>query len=290
MMEYHNYEELHTHPGSDNYEILTVLPTEYEIVQASLNKEEGQLIVGGKTNPIKEKERETKRLKISVIGTIMDEGITNAGTLRDGTLKGFDFYSNWIINGDTTKYRYLKPFSDKSYEPKEWLNTFKGKYDEASSSYYFNGRFYLKINEQWNEIDKNFDIENFNFDKHFPDKYDTVRMIELEDHTPDFSRKAFQRDTSLWTYHGYEEADREEGGGLDPITFSAGWHYLQLKMPAGEPLKIKRYGSMGVNLHTYIIPDSLGGREDVIFIVQEPSSLYPDREYGGMYVVRPREL
>ena len=290
MVKYNDYKELHEHEGNEKYEIFTILSKDYEIVHMTLNKDKKQIIIGGKTNPIKEEERETKRLKLSVNGRILAEGITNAGVLKDGTLKGYDFYSNWIINGDTTKHRYLKPFADKNYDPKEWLYAFKDEYDRASASYYFNGTYYLKIDNQWNAIKKNFDVENFNFDKHFPDKYADVRMIELEDRTPDFSRGPTQRDTSLWTYHGYEEADSESGVGLNPINFSAGWHYLQLKMPGAEPLKIARYGSMGVNMHTYIIPDSLGGREDVVYIVQEPSDLYPGREHGGMYVVRPREL
>lgn len=165
--------------------------------------------------------------------------------LKDGTLWYTDHYNNWVINGDTSKHKYLYPFADKNYNPEKWLMELKDKYDKASVFYYYNGRYFLKINNKWSEIDKNSDIENFNFDKHFPYKYTNVRMIELEDRTPDFSRSAFQRDTSRWTHHGYEEANSESGSGLNPINFSAGWHYLQLKMPGSEPLKIARYGSMG---------------------------------------------
>ena len=289
MVKYHDYEELHKHEGTTKYEVEKIFSEEYAVEEVLLDKKKSQLVVYGETNPIKEEERKWNSLKISVTGKIIEDGPSHK-ILKDGTLKGYDFYSNWIINGDTTKHEYLHPFSNKDYDPKEWLHAFKEEYDRALASYYFNGTYYLKIDSKWNAIDKNFEVENFNFDKHFPDKYANVRMIELDDRTPDFSRSEAQRDTTLWTYHGYEEADSEEGVGLNPINFSAGWHYLQLKMPGAEPLKIKRYGSMGVNMHTYVIPDSLGGREDVVFIVQEPSDLYPDREYGGMYVVRPRKV
>lgn len=61
-----------------------------------------------------------------------------------------------------TKYRYLTPFPMR-VTSQRMAKYFKGKYEKASASYYFNGRFYLKFNEQWNENNKNFDIENFNY-------------------------------------------------------------------------------------------------------------------------------
>ena len=47
---------------------------------------------------------------------------------------------------------------------------------------------------------------------------------------------------------------------------------------------------MGMNMQFYKIPVTQGGRNDVVFIVQEPNEMYPNSEFGGMYVVRPRNL
>lgn len=292
MIEYRNYKEFHEHEGNGKYEVTTILPKEYKIGDIELDKVKAELVMYAKKNPVKKEERESKRLKLSLIGKVIDEGITDAAPLKDGTLKGFDFYSNWIINGDTTRYRFKDPLTNEQKKNFDnWVVKFKELYNNASYVHIDISDYFLKVDNKWYIISDTLEERPFNFRKLFPPKEDQdIRMIELKDHTPDFSRKAFQRDTSLWTYHGYEEADREEGIGLNPINFSAGWHYLQLKMPDSEPLKIKRYGSMGANLHTYIIPKEYGGREDVVFIVQEPSSLYPNREHGGMYVVRPREM
>ena len=291
MIEYRNYEELNKHPGNEKYEIAPVLDQNYKIRETLLDSVKNQLIVNTKTTPIKEENTEYRRLKVSLEGEITDEGPIYT-LLKDGTLWYTDHYNNWVINGNTTKHKYIDPMTkEQKKDMDKWLPKFKELYNEASYVYLFSSDYFFKVNEKWYVVADTLEESPLNFRKLFPPKENQdVRMIELEDRTPDFSRGPTQRDTTLWTYHGYEEADSEEGVGLNPINFSAGWHYLQLKMPGSEPLKIARYGSMGVNMHTYIIPDSLGGREDVVYIVQEPSDLYPGREHGGMYVVRPREL
>ena len=290
---YDEYEELHKHEGNEKHEVSTILAKDYELVHVTLNKDKKQIIIGGKTNPIKEEEKESKRLKLSINGKILAEGITNAGVLEDGTLKGYDFYSNWIINGDTTKHRYVKPFSDKDYEPEKWLLKFKEWYDRATASYYFNGTYYLKINDKWNAVDKNFNVENFNFDKHFPDKYAEVRMIELEDRSPSYVIPPEERDSSLIKQIDYEsvfEKEVESAGGWSSSTYSAGWWYFQIYMPGGDTLKVKRFSSYrGPEMKLYKIPERHGGREDVLFIVLEPKDAHPE-QVGGMYVIRPRAL
>ena len=291
MVKYRNYEQLHEHPGNNKYVVKKVYTEEYEIREVLLDKKKSDLFIYAKTNPIKKEERIYTRRKVSLTGIRRDEGPTYR-ILKDGTMWRSTFYCNWIINGDTSKHSYIRPLTKKEEkDPDKWIEVFRDLYSKASSVYIYEGlgEYYFKVEKEWYKLGYNEEADNA-FNERFPAKFDNVRMIELEDRTPDFSRGPTQRDTSLWTYHGYEEADSESGSGLNPINFSAGWHYLQLKMPGSEPLKIARYGSMGVNMHTYIIPDSLGGREGVVFIVQEPSELYPGREHGGMYVVRPREL
>ncbi|MCV6628224.1 MAG: hypothetical protein OIF50_00025, partial [Flavobacteriaceae bacterium] len=71
---------------------------------------------------------------------------------------------------------------------------------------------------------------------------------------------------------------------------SAGYYFFNLHMPGGDTIKIKRFGSMGWNMKLYQIPPQYGGRNDVVFLVQTPElDLFPNKEWGGMYVVRPRD-
>ena len=98
-----------------------------------------------------------------------------------------------------------------------------------------------------------------------------------------------EKDTTLVKLVGYKETDSEDGGWFNPISFSAGYYYIDLYMPLGDTIKIKRHGSMGTAMEFYKMPVTRGGRNDVVFIVQEPNDMYPDREFGGMYAVRPRD-
>ena len=114
-------------------------------------------------------------------------------------------------------------------------------------------------------------------------------MIAFEDITPDFLTDPAKRDTSLIKVLGYGQEYFEEGQGGNPINGSAGHYYMQLNMQK-DTLRFKRFGTMGPQITVYKIPEELGGHEDVVFIVQTRNEMFPNREYGGMYVVRPREL
>ena len=57
MIEYHNYEELHEHSGNEKYEVITILPKEYEVGDVLLDKGNSNLNFYAKTNPIKKKEK-----------------------------------------------------------------------------------------------------------------------------------------------------------------------------------------------------------------------------------------
>lgn len=206
-------------------------------------------------------------------------------------------YNHWIVNGDKTPKLFINPITEEDREDlSKWLAKFEELYNSAtdvyiSPSFY---DFYMKIDGKWNEINRDIkglpplDLE----EQYPPEKYDKVRMVQLRDLCPpDFFESRDKRDTSFVDIVGYEETDSEKGSGLNPpISYSAGNYYLNLYMPLGDTIKIKRHGSMGVNMQFYKIPVTQGGRNDVVFIVQEPNEMYPDTELGGMYVVRPRSL
>ena len=278
-MEFKHFKELHKHDGTVNYEVKTLFPKEFEILETSFNKETRQLIVPGQTNPVKKEDKKGERLKITHLGKIQDSGSEPGGILKDGTLKKYNTYYSWIVDGDKTKYSFKKPLSESEHKNADkWLKTFKELYDKASYVYEESWDYFFKIENEWFHIEYNLDVVNEDFVKNqYPPKID-------------FYIKKEKRDTSFMKSVGYEEFDSEEGEGINPINYSAGYHYIELYMPKGDTIKFKRFGSMGVNIETYKVPKEYGGRDDVIFIVQEPNELYPNNEFGGMYVIRPREL
>ncbi len=124
-------------------------------------------------------------------------------------------------------------------------------------------------------------------EKIYPEKENQdVRLMELRD----LRSGKMEKDTTLVNLVAYEETDSEDGGFFNPISYSAGNYYIELYMPLGDTIKIKRHGSMGTNMQFYKMPVTHGGRNDVVFIVQEPNEMYPNKEFGGMYVVRPRSI
>ena len=91
-------------------------------------------------------------------------------------------------------------------------------------------------------------------------------------------------------YESVFDKEVESAGGWSSSTYSAGWWYMQIYMPGGDTLRVKRFSSYrGPDMKLYKIPEQHGGREDVLFIVLEPKDAHPE-QVGGMYVIRPRAL
>ncbi len=127
--------------------------------------------------------------------------------------------------------------------------------------------------------------------EHYPAKEDQdVRMAELQNLAPRWYHKGFEeRDTSLIKKVDYESTYYEEKGGLDSFKYSAGWWYLEIYMPLGDTLKIKRYSYFEApELGLYKIPAAHDGRYDVLFIVQEPHPIHME-QVAGMYAIRPKD-
>ncbi|WP_139278129.1 hypothetical protein [Pseudozobellia thermophila] len=223
--------------------------------------------------------------------------------LKDGTISASDYYSNWVINGDTTEHKYLDPFSNKEIEdpydfkaneqdPEKWLEKFKELYSHAQYVYVYLGMYYLKVNHKWYWMEANLEGLPDNLKQQYPPKEDQdVRMVELENLAPVWYHKGFKdRDTSLIKMVDYESTYFEKvDQGLNQYGFSAGWWYLEVYMPLGDTLRIKRYSYFeDPELKLYKVPKEYGGREDVLFIVQKPEELFPE-QVGGMYAIRPRD-
>ena len=290
------FQELHNHKGSEHYEVTTIFEKEYEIIELYMDTVAKQINAAGKTNPIDKKETKGGRRKVSNLGEVLDEG-PGSNLLKDGTIKFYNIYYNWVFNGDKTEHIFQNPFTEaEENDPKKWLERFDELYHESTFIYRHSSDYYLKIDGVFYlaETFKKAQILNMDIKSKYPVKENQEdRFMEFVDLYPGpytSSTKKEDRDRSLIAFKGYEQTDSEKSPGINPISFSAGNYYLELYMPLGDTIKIKRHGSMGVNMQLYKIPVTQGGRNDVIFIVQEPNELYPDREFGGMYVVRPRSL
>ncbi|WP_461532480.1 hypothetical protein [Sinomicrobium sp.] len=289
--DYTDYYELHKHPGTEHYEVVPIVSEKKDAYDVQFDSIDKHIIVKSALSSKLEKDRETQSLKIDVQGNTIDTYNINT-ILPDGTMFRWNkYYSNWVINGDTTEHKFIVPdLVKETSDPKEWVNKFNETYKEAESVYY-NTEFYFKIKGEWYRVEENNEVYaqlNIDLTEKYTDKYNSIRMVKFKDLMPDMLKKSSERDTTFINKVGYEEKDRESGKGLNPISYSAGYYYLELYMPLGDTIKIKRFGSMDVNMQAYKIPAPMGGRNDVVFLVQEPEEMNALFELGGMYVVRPR--
>lgn len=293
------YEELHAHDGTKNYEVSTLVPKQNVASNIHFDTVQNLIIANSNYRAINKKDRTYESLKVNSMGEIIDKNEIN-GILKDGTMTGFDYYSNWIINGDKTEHKYIDPISNKiiddPYDYKwsekdygKWLTIFKDLYDKADYVHINISFYQFKIGEKWYILNDNLEESTKELRQRYPSKENQkARLGKLRDICPDFYVNEYNRDTSFMNVVDYEETDSEDGGWFNPISYSAGNYFIELYMPLGDTIKIKRHGSMGVNMQAYKIPVTHGGRNDVVFLVQEPNKLYPGKEFGGMYVVRPR--
>ena len=234
--------------------------------------------MAGFTNPLNPNDVRGDRRKISSLGSVLDKG-PDYKMLPDGTIKYYRNYYNWAIDGDKTKHTFRNILQDEeSKNPQKWLEKFEKLYSIASYVYIDISDYLFKINGVW------YLVESFQKGKELgidlkipypPKENQDVRLMELRD----LRSGKMDKDTTLVNIIGYQETDSEDGGWFNPISYSAGNYFIELYMPLGDTIKIKRHGSMGINMQFYKMPVTQGGRNDVVFIVQEPNEMYPDKEF-----------
>lgn len=299
------FKELHKHKGSENYEVVELIDKKINVGQHILvDKVKQNLIVSGYKKDILNETKMTFLKRISILGNELEKYNHSYRRLNDGTLWRNSFYVNWVINGDTKKYKYLDPFTQKEIEdpyeftakekdPEKWFKKFKELY--ANAQYvYEDGFYYFKIEDKWYLMDiyqKNLKGLPKDIEKHYPAKEDQdVRIVELQDMSPvHYYAPPKELDTSLIKKIDYESTYYEEKKGLDSFKYSAGWWYLEIYMPLGDTIKIKRYSYFqDPELRLYKIPGAYDGRYDVLFIVQKPNPVHME-QVAGMYVIRPKD-
>ena len=287
-----DYQEIYNFSGDGQYEIVELVSNEnlanyiqFDTIQ--------KLLVLKSYFKCEDKTKNTyETLKMSSSGE--KQSFDKVGKiLKDGTLWNWLYYSNWIINGDSAQYKFLDPLSkDEKIKPKKWLIKFEDLYGKASFMHKDLSDYYLKVDDEWYLIEAYKMAKSLNIElgKQFPAKENDARMIELKDQCPSFGIALEKRDTSLIKEMKYESTFFEKSKRGRAFNFSAGWWYLDMYLPGGDTLKIKRYASYrNPALKIYKIPKEHGGRDDVLFIVQEPSEMLKE-QVGGMYVIRPKNI
>ncbi|QQY82860.1 hypothetical protein JJL45_02390 [Tamlana sp. s12] len=286
MQEYFEYEDLHKHQGTENYEVVIIYNENSIIKEKLIEEKQHFLSVIGRD----EKQKISERKKVDFFGNTINKFIIY-NTLSDGTLWGSEHYVNWLINGDTTKHDYIDPLTleDKN-EPEKWLKEFIEYYNKASYVYESSWSYYMKIEEKWYKFkyDKSLFIPEL-FNKHVYKQYPAkdpkdIRMLPLIESMEDLMKSKTIKVVD------YIQQDSEKGIGLNPINFSSGYYMLEFYLPQGDTLKFRRYGAMGVSseMFVYQIPKALGGSDEVFFIEQEPNSMYPNKSFAGFYAIRPK--
>ncbi len=287
MQEYTEYKDLHEHQGTENYEVISLLDKDTQIYNKELFIDKKQKLISIIGDD---------RLKIDFFGNVLGKGLIYK-TLKDGTMSGYKTYSNWFINGDTTKYKYIDPFTNKAIENpykhknvetdfKKWLEKFKNYYSRASYVKREGSSYYLKINKIWYFMELKFPNRPKDFVAHYPTKIspEEIRMVQLTESMEPLIQQGVIKVVA------YIEQDSERGVGLNPINFSSGYYMLELHLPQGDTLKFRRYGARGFNadLRIYQIPKELGGSNEVFFIEQIPRQTYPNKSFAGFYAIRPK--
>lgn len=287
--EYIEYQDLHQHKGSENYEVLKIL--EYNTIVYEMFFEKKQYLVSliGKNEKLQN--FKYKRLKLDIFGNILDEGLLYE-TLTDGTMWHMDNYNNWLINGNDEEQNYIDPLTyNEKRDLKSWLIKFDELYNKASYVYESSWSYYMKVENNWYKFlydKKLFTPETFDskvYEK-YPSKIapEEVRMVKI----PEVFDNLLENKTLQLAE--YVEMDKQKSSGLNPISFSSGYYMFELHLPQGDILKFRRYGAMGFNadMNIYQIPKEIGGSDEVFFIEQLPRQTYPDKSFAGFYAIRPK--
>lgn len=294
MEEYTEYKDLHEHQGTENYEIIALYDKNSTISKKLIDKTQNVLYISGWN----EKIDEGYLTKVNFFGGDIKKNEVE-GIIQDGTLFDKKYSSNWFLDGDITKHKYIDPFTNKEIEDvyelknietnyKKWLEQFEKCYTKATYVYLDGYDYYFKIKNKWYLV-KTFKVAKENvldIRKKYPAKInpEEIRMAAL----PEVFDNLLEN--KILQLPEYIEMDSKKSSGLSPISFSSGYYMFELHLPQGDVLKFRRYGAMGFNadMNIYQIPEELGGSNEVFFIEQLPRQTYPNKSFAGFYAIRPK--
>ena len=300
--EIEKYKYLHENLGSKDYEVVEIIPRTQEIKFFKIDTIGKFMLVTGVS--FEEWRKESCFLKVDFEGNIIGHPDGGGDLLNDGTIIDEDKgYCKSIINDDMTWHPFIQlPFefdtryyteAYKKYVSQDydnWLKIFKEYYDKAEYVYLKWSGYYFKYCNQWywmlddivpREKRKEFHtqyparetasrfIEPYKGDPFYPVKDEDKYAVELQDIKIDVFK---------------------DGTMGNPIHYSAGSFFYTLKMSDKDTIFVKRYAAYTPRTRFINIPINIGGRgREVIFIQQDPNTLYPNQSFGGLYVIRPRK-
>jgi len=145
---HNDFQELHKHQGSENYEVIEIFDEKFEIRGDILVDKQNQNIIeyGYKEQKLERSIYQTKR--ITSLGKEIDVIDNSYKTLKDGTIILGGEYLTWAINGDTTRQKFVDPFTNEEIEDTyeftakekdhgKWLEKFEELYTKAQYIYIY---------------------------------------------------------------------------------------------------------------------------------------------------------
>ncbi|WP_212906734.1 hypothetical protein [Capnocytophaga stomatis] len=305
------YKFLHENPGSENYEVVELIPRGQKLRRFRVDTIGKKLLISGE--PYEEWREGDKDfytyIKTDFEGNILSHPYGGGELLKDGTIlsSGNGIYCNSIVNDDMTLYPLIQlPFSFntdywteeyKAYmhqDLDEWFKVFKDLYDKAEYVHMEFGEYFFKYRGKWywmmypsKEVGYDDDAayqRRKAFEAQYPAREPASRFIELTNPVDPFDQ---------WGYdvrvRKYEPVDEQGGNWFNPISYSVGYFYYALVLDNNEFIYIKRYSAYDPRTFIYEVPEEYSGyKGKVFFVSQEPRESDPEA-YGGLYVIRPRK-
>ena len=189
-----------------------------------------------------------------------------------------------------TRY-YTEPYKKYvSQDYDNWLKIFKEYYDKAEYVYLKWSGYYFKYHNQWYwMLDDIVPREKRKeFHTQYPARETASRFIEPYRGDPFYPVK--NEDNYAVSIEDVDIDVDKKGNFLNPIHYTAGSFYYNLRVSDKDTIFVKRYAAYEPASWFINIPKSIGGKgREVIFIQQDPNTLYPNQSFGGLYVIRPRK-
>ena len=296
------YQYLHENLGSKDYEVVEIIPRTQEVKKFRIDTIAKTIIVSAVA--FEEWRKERSYLKLDFEGNIIGHPDGGGFLLKDGTIIDEDKgYCKSIINNDLTWHPFIQlPFefdtryyteAYKKYVSQDydnWLKIFKEYYNKAEYVYLKWSGYYFKYRNQWYwMLDDIVPREKRKeFHTQYPARETASRFIEPYKADPFYPVK--QEDNYAVSIKEFEVDVDKKGNFLNPIHYTAGSFYYNLRVSDKDTIFVKRYAAYTPRTRFINIPTSIGGKgREVIFIEQRPNKLYPNQSFGGLYVIRPRK-
>ena len=296
------YQYLHENLGSKDYEVVEIIPRTQEVKKFRIDTIAKTIIVSGVA--FEEWRKERSYLKLDFEGNIIGHPEGGGFLLKDGTIIDEDKgYCNSIINDDMTWHPFIQlPFefdtryyteAYKKYVSQDynnWLKIFKEYYDKAEYVYIAWAGYFFKYRNQWywmlDDIVPDEKLEEFH--TQYPARETASRFIEPYRGDPFYPVK--NEDNYAVSIEDVDVDVDKKGNFFNPIHYTAGSFYYNLRVSDKDTIFVKRYAAYEPASWFINIPKSIGGKgREVIFIQQDPNTLYPNQSFGGLYVIRPRK-